>query len=168
MEYYLELLHEWMSGEPCVLILDRFSAHESDATREKADELGIRLVFIPTSATDLYQPLDRRVFGALKSKGCKCFYDFAYEKNRGYTPSEAADVFVKCWYSLSIDLIHKAWNLSDVFEEEEENDESFEEKSEYEEEVDELENDDSEDSDDLLLIRSIRREDRARLTPPRH
>ena len=30
-----------------------------------------------------------------------------------YTRSEAADLFVTCWYRLSVDVIHKAWNIAD-------------------------------------------------------
>ena len=56
-----------MSNEPCALFLDRYTSHESKSTKAKAEELNIELAFIPTLATDLYQPLDRTVFCVLKS-----------------------------------------------------------------------------------------------------
>ena len=36
---------------------------------------------------------------------------FVYENSRGYTYSEEANSFVRCWKALSKDLINKAWNL---------------------------------------------------------
>ena len=67
MIFYLNKLHEWIRQKPCALVLDRFAAHICEGTIQLARNLNIRLVFVPTSATEYYQPLDRRAFGALKS-----------------------------------------------------------------------------------------------------
>jgi hypothetical protein len=44
-----------------------FSAHRTAVTKVAAESLRIQFVFIPLGWTDTLQPLDRRVFGALKA-----------------------------------------------------------------------------------------------------
>ena len=169
MLFYLRKVTEWMNHEPCVLILDHYPSHETDAVKELATSLGIKLIYIPTSATEKYQPLDRRIFGAVKSMGSSYFDDFVFESKRGYTKPEAADLFIKCWSQVTVDLIQKAWKLgeNEDDEEEETNDSDFEpydDCEEEEEDIGEL------DDGDLFVIEENRREiRRARnpLTPPR-
>jgi hypothetical protein len=57
------------------LLLDAYIAHRSQKSKDLAEQLGIKLYFIPTGCTDLFQPLDRLVFGALKSTAWKIFYN---------------------------------------------------------------------------------------------
>jgi hypothetical protein len=49
--------------------MDQFTVHTTDKITETAEELGIEIIWVPKGATGKYQPLDRRTFGALKSKG---------------------------------------------------------------------------------------------------
>ena len=135
MKFYLHKLHEWMHNEPCALVLDRYASHVSQSTQECAEELDIRLVYIPTSATEKYQPLDKRVFGALKSAASKEFSDKAFEEHTGYTKPEAADLFVRLWHQLSTHVIMSAWDRDD--DETEETDETDESESKSSEFVDE-------------------------------
>ena len=113
MAHYFALLNSWMDGEACALLLDRFAAHISEKTRAEAARYNIRLVLIPTSGTELFQPLDLRVFGCLKSMARSIYDEDLYRKQTGYTRSEAADVFVKCWNKIPHDVIRKAWNIAD-------------------------------------------------------
>ena len=166
MIHYLDLVHCWVNHEKCALIIDKYSSHITEAVEKHAEELGIRLVYIPTSATDKFQPLDKRVFGVMKSMGQKMFDDFVFYHQRGFTKSEAADAFVKCWKNVSVDVINKAWNLAEAYEEEEED------LSEFTLEEEEVLEDFNEslDEDDLLLIKENERDEkRAKqlLTPPR-
>ena len=149
MMKYLEMVHRWVNSEPCVLILDRYSAHTMESVIAKAAELHIELIFIPTSATDKYQPLDKRIFGILKSMAAKDFSDYVFHRNSGFTKAEAADLFVDCWKKLSIDAVLTSWRLCEN-EEEDKIDEEFTVSSsnEYEEEEDIGELDD----DDLSVI----------------
>jgi hypothetical protein len=64
---YLDQLSAAMGGQPFHLISDQCSAHKSAAVQAHCAGLGIELHLIPTSLTDKLQPLDRRVFGALKA-----------------------------------------------------------------------------------------------------
>ena len=152
MIFYLELLSRWMDCQSCVLILDHYPAHETSNVRQKAEELNIRLVFIPRSATDIFQPLDRRVFGALKSKAAAKGNDFQFYHDRAFSKSEAADLFLQCWKELTSDLIVSSWTISEEVESDDEDEDSA--FVEQEEELSEEEEDDEEitDSDEEEII----------------
>ena len=143
MCFYLNKLHQWMREKQCALVLDRFAAHICDSTLEEARKLDIRLVFVPTSATEYYQPLDRRVFGALKSAASSSYADFAFAEQKAYTNNEAADLFLRQWYRLSHHLIRSAWRVIDSIALEEESSSDSEESD-----GDVLESDDHEFSDE--------------------
>jgi hypothetical protein len=70
-----------MALEVC-LLLDQFNAHDTPTVYNEASKLNIHLVLIPKGGTGKYQPLDRRVFGALKSKG-RAKWTRVYEANPG-------------------------------------------------------------------------------------
>jgi hypothetical protein len=60
--------HQIMALEIC-LLLDQFDAQDTPTVHDEASKLNIHLIFIPKGGTGKYKPLDRRVSGALKSKG---------------------------------------------------------------------------------------------------
>lgn len=111
MKFYLDQVKKWSNGRNCALIMDRYSSHVSDSTTEYAANIGIRLVFVPTSGTEIYQPLDRKVFGILKSQAASDFGDKVFDFQEGYTKPEAADLFVTLWDNLKKNNIVKAWRL---------------------------------------------------------
>ena len=83
-------------------------------------------MYIPTSATDIYQPLDKVVFGVLKSQAV-CYYDdHVFEKNQGLTKPQAAKLFLILWSKLPTSIVQKAWEDNDNFflDDEEELDDS--------------------------------------------
>jgi hypothetical protein len=61
--------------------MDQFSAHTTNPVLSIAAELTIEIIWIPEGAAEIYQPLDRRVFGALKSKGCAKWRRFLPENS---------------------------------------------------------------------------------------
>jgi hypothetical protein len=69
MFLYLKGIHKILDGEPICPLMDQYTTHVTDAVVFTAWELGIYIIWIPNGATGRYQPLDKRVFGALKSKG---------------------------------------------------------------------------------------------------
>ena len=174
MIHYLNLFHHWMNREPSALILDRYSSHVTDAVKLKAQQLNIRLVYIPTSATDQFQPLDARIFGVVKSIASSKFDDHAFDKRDAYSKSEAADLFIECWRQVSSQTVIDAWNMCEHFGEDnsmisdDNDDDSF---SEYDIEEEDEEEDEAEyDSEDLVVIEEHQKEERARkgrITPPR-
>jgi hypothetical protein len=115
MVFYLRKIRE-LVGESC--------AHVSETTKRTAEECNIRLVYIPVSDTDVYQPLDLRVFGALKSTACSMIYDKIFETDGSLTKPQAADLFVKIWKKMNINVIKSAWRMIKDDEEESDNDDS--------------------------------------------
>lgn len=136
MELYLKTLHtDFAKGKKCCLLLDQYASHISEETKENAKKYKVKLVFIPVSATDMYQPLDKYIFGILKSQACKIFSDKAFEFQQAFSKPEAADTFVKLWNDLKVRNVLKAWNCSesqgkDADEEEEEEEGEKEENAE--------------------------------------
>lgn len=172
MLYYLELVHKWMNEERCALIIDRYSAHRTDKVFEKARSLGIRLVFIPTSATDIYQPLDRRVFGTLKSMGASVVDDYVFETNESPSKAQSADFFISCWYGMSRLVIASAWDLTENNEDEDEDNEEVDPTFTLPDDLNDEEEDEiipELDEDDLYIAQSAQKDERERptLTPPR-
>jgi hypothetical protein len=68
VQYLHGLRTQIMPSEIC-LLLDQFDVHGTPTVHDKASKLNVHLVFIPKGGNGKYQPLGRRVFGALKSKG---------------------------------------------------------------------------------------------------
>ena len=141
MKFYREHAAQWMKRKSFALVLDRFTAHRSESTLQHAKLLNIRLIFVPTSGTDLYQPLDRRSFGVVKAKLGSIQDDYMYENTRSPSRSEVADFFVRAWNNLSTETITGSWSFDkdDVDDDESETDDTEESNfspnsGEYEEE----------------------------------
>ena len=66
-QYLLLIRQQYNDDQEIVLILDVYAVHRCAKVRELASALKIRLIYIPAGLTDSHQPLDRRIFGALKS-----------------------------------------------------------------------------------------------------
>ena len=165
MIQYLRLVKNWMHNENTILILDRYAAHKTDNVYTEAQNNNIRLVFIPTSATDIYQPLDRRIFGAIKSKYASKCDDFLFEHDTGLTKSQAADMFLTCWRELSRATVISAWELNEESDTDD-SDYSFEDQSEFDDDEEEEEEEmESSSYDNLTPPRKIPK--RTIITPPR-
>jgi hypothetical protein len=65
---YIEWLSAQCHAESLMLITDVDKANRAVAFQGKAKELGIELLFVPAGGTSRFQPLDRRIFGELKSR----------------------------------------------------------------------------------------------------
>jgi hypothetical protein len=65
---FLRNLPEFQHGRSIHLILDGHATHRCEAVRTLAAMLSIVLQFIRPGLTDVLQPLDRSVFGALKGE----------------------------------------------------------------------------------------------------
>ena len=85
-----------------------------DATKTIADQLNINLVFIPKSATEIYQPLDKVVFGSLKSSAAAEYDDKFFHEDAAFTKSEAADLFVKLWGKVKKNTILEGWEKTRI------------------------------------------------------
>jgi hypothetical protein len=68
-------LRDVMGERPIHLLLDSYSAHKTAVVRETAARLGIRLYLMSPGLTVEFQPLDRIVFGVLKSHAKHLFHE---------------------------------------------------------------------------------------------
>ena len=115
---YLEHLAEHFDYKEIHLILDVYAAHKTEAVKEAANALNIKLHFIPPGCTDLLQPLDVKVFGALKSTARRLFRErYSGVKAPKVTSKDAVQNLIKAWEGLSMHIGEAAW---DIYKEEEE------------------------------------------------
>ena len=97
------------------LILDCHTSHTKKATRDFAAQLNIKLYFVPAGYTDEMQPLDIKIFGALKAKARSAFFQLIYrEKELRSDKGVAAHILGTCWNQLSNALLESAWELYSV------------------------------------------------------
>jgi hypothetical protein len=99
-------------GAPVLVILDTYSAHRSEIVREIARLWGIDLVFIPPGCTDRLQPLDRKVFGALKSFA-RQQWRMNYHQSFGAKVKRPmiAEGLVQAWDRVTHETIEDAWAI---------------------------------------------------------
>lgn len=109
---YLEWLRSLFDdGGPIHLVLDSYSVHRSQQSRELANRLKIRLHFIPAGWTDELQPLDRYVFGALKSMCRRLFHRFCQAEDPEVRRRDAVGFLCQAWDALTTNIIEKGWGI---------------------------------------------------------
>jgi hypothetical protein len=64
-QYYLRWLRERVD-RPLPLFWNLYAAHRCGDVKKLAKSLGIKRLFISAAILDCCQPLDRRIFGAMK------------------------------------------------------------------------------------------------------
>jgi hypothetical protein len=86
--------------------------HRSDAIKKYAAKLKIKLWFIPAGHTDELQPLDRAVFGAVKSIFRRRFAEQCHASPNGrLTKSAAVTILRDIWKNLSPASISLGWAI---------------------------------------------------------
>jgi hypothetical protein len=97
------------------LIWDCFSAHRNAEIREIAVNYNINLHFVPAGGTGDYQPLDARVFGALKATAKKKWYK-RYTDDRAcpQDKNSAVEILLESWAEVDDRVINSAWNIFKV------------------------------------------------------
>ena len=117
--------HPEAEGERIYLILDVYKAHTNEEVRKYADDNNIELIFIPAGKTDIYQPLDIQIFGALKGKARGYWYEnYALTPAVQQTKSTAAQTLITCWAELNENVIDAGWKVYEELIQEEHNDDN--------------------------------------------
>jgi hypothetical protein len=94
------------------LIWDCYKAHLNETVRQTAKKLNIKLYFVPAGGTSKLQPLDIKVFGALKSTARRAWGErYAEDQSSKQTKASAVRILFECWENLSNDSILAAWRL---------------------------------------------------------
>jgi hypothetical protein len=105
----------WLRGNyqdqgPIRLVLDCYSVHRSAETRTFAASLGSTLHSIPPGGMDELQPLDRSVFGALKSM-CHRLFQWFCDGMQGERIRivDVVQFLGEAWDQLEIKVIQVGW-----------------------------------------------------------
>jgi hypothetical protein len=124
----LDWLRRQMPPESLCVLMDQYGTYTTEAMAIKAEGLRIELIWIPKGATGKYQPLDRRTFGALKSKGkAKWRHEFAEHYGMGCTREVGAELLLQSWSELWESVVTSGWDYGEELGEEEESDDSGDE-----------------------------------------
>jgi hypothetical protein len=125
---YLHWIRWRFADDPVCLVMDQFSAHQTENVLRNAAALSIEIIWVPKGATVLYQPLDRRPFGTLKSKD-RAKWRRHYCDNSGLacTRDVAAERLLESWDELSDSVIVAGWDLGDYAPSDSDSDDSDDE-----------------------------------------
>jgi hypothetical protein len=117
-----ETFERWLSwvrsvyddGDPIWVILDCYSVHRQRGTKDYAASIGIQLLFIPPGMTDEFQPLDRYVFGVMKSNCRRSYRRFCQENPEAVMNQQIAAAFlIRAWEAVSPEVLDEAWCIYD-------------------------------------------------------
>ena len=108
---YLKFLRQqFPDGDVIYLVLDAYSSHRAPSARAMAADLNISLFFVPPGMTDSCQPLDLRVFGALKSIAKAAVYrELSENPGCRIGMPYAVKILLSPWEHLSQDVLSSAW-----------------------------------------------------------
>jgi hypothetical protein len=110
---YLRLLGAHAPTDRTIhLVLDMHSSHHTQAVKDLTASLNIDLHFVPVGLTDALQPLDRTIFGALKSHARRLFRCQVRDNPLlRRTKHEAAQDMVAGWEMLSAEMLAARWEI---------------------------------------------------------
>ncbi len=100
----------WDDKNTIHIILDLFKAHVTDKVKDAAKSLNIALHLIPAGMTDELQPLDKKIFGPLKTFARKLFhqrYQNSPEERR--TKRDACQDMVRAWEKVTSEMIEESF-----------------------------------------------------------
>jgi hypothetical protein len=90
------------------LVWDVWASHRCQETKDLASLLQIELEFIPPGMTGECQPLDRRIFGNLKSR-TRSRFDHMYCRGQDPTMEDSVAMLVDAWKSIGQEEVLDAW-----------------------------------------------------------
>ena len=93
------------------LIMDSFSAHQTECIRDKLDRINCELVIVPAGQTGKYQPLDVGVFSVIK-KRCENLWlaeQRGERANTGNATIDGVNRFTDAYSNLSKDVVKSAF-----------------------------------------------------------
>jgi hypothetical protein len=94
------------------LIMDVYPVHATESVRVQAKVLGFNVHFVPAGLTDQYQPLDRSVFGCVKSTARAEYLKLMRgDPARKITRADAIAILRTAWERLSGPALEAAWSI---------------------------------------------------------
>ena len=117
-EYLKHIRAEIPTGDRIFLICDVHSSHRTQPVKALAAALNIELLYIPPGATDQLQPLDRTVFGVLKSEARRLFrIRTSHDPEIKRSKRDAVAEMITAWQMLSESSLESAWAIYQVEDE---------------------------------------------------
>ena len=111
MKRYLSWLRNFAGQRVIHVLWDMHASHRHAEVREWAASNDIGLTFIPPGQTGTWQPLDRRIFGELKSRATHLLNETILETAfETHDMNHAISVLVRAWQLIPKDAIQKAWS----------------------------------------------------------
>jgi hypothetical protein len=112
VQQYLSWLRQQIPDGDICLIWDQYRSHMTMKVMQLAQRLHIFIIYGPNGGTGLYQPLDRNVFGALKSVGLSKFNRFIHDNPDARISKElSAAILLDSWNSISENVMRRAWDF---------------------------------------------------------
>ena len=109
---YLKFLRKQMKDSDIFLLWDLHASHRKEDVKEYARKHSIYLSFVPAGQTSYWQPLDNAVFGALKKRAMKEFYELARERElTSLTIVDAVWLLVRAWEGLPESTMRRGWDI---------------------------------------------------------
>ena len=107
---YLKWLKERNGGRLIYVLWDLHASHRDEQVKAWAEKEEIGLLYIPAGQTNEWQPLDRRVFGSLKSKAMKMLNEKMIESSlENCDMCDAVEILLKSWATIDEDEVRNAW-----------------------------------------------------------
>ena len=111
MERYLSWLSKQLGGRFSYLLWDLHSSHRDQGVKEKAHKKNVNLSFIPAGQTGEWQPLDRRIFGAVKRQAEERLNEICVDQDlANLDMMDALAILVDVWEQIPAEDIKKSWS----------------------------------------------------------
>jgi len=113
MKIALEQIYNQTNGEKSVLLLDQYSTHCSDFTKDEVKLRNIELICVPKGLTYKYQPLDVLINGILKKKSKTLWrQEIIKDPNTKITNADAVKHFLTAKEDITSEIIIKSFKKS--------------------------------------------------------
>ena len=109
---YLRFISKLYNGQPLHLLLDLHTSHRTLQIHDLAASLNITLHYIPAGKTDKYQPLDRTIFGTLKSTARhQISIRLSENPENQIRKKDSVSDLIFSWEHLNPDNIINSWDI---------------------------------------------------------
>lgn len=107
---FLNHIRSHFEGEGEIhVILDLYKAHNNEEIKEAAEQLGIKLHFIPAGFTDKFQPLDAKIFAIIKAY-IRHFVRQCLREGKVLSKLDAVNWMVRSWEKLETSVVQESFD----------------------------------------------------------
>jgi hypothetical protein len=112
IEFTEWLHHDITESSPCALVLDVYPSHRTECVIATAEANAVEHLFVPGGGTGRFHPMDRQIFGDLKTWAQADFgRRLQFERSETIDYAISVQILQKCWTSIPSANVRKAWNV---------------------------------------------------------